>query len=779
MTRYVLIKLRPPATSHPFRVEVDADRWRIESPEHDAAGLRHLNQVLDQIRVAHPDARFFQSFPKFVRRLRGIDGSAAGDRRLALFFRIVFAQEMEAIAAAHRLQLEVLIDRIALSGPARSTCLEEQGYVEPSTAGGVGAIGAWELPGGTGDQAKIWVVDEGYDETHDDLPHDRIEYIVRPEGSPGRAHGTMVLGVLVARLEPAPVTGIAHGAQVFISSTHIYNSSDRTRLAIDDAVSDNRLTAGDVLLPEKETEKGMPLETEEDIAEAFCQAATLGITVVEPAGNSGSPVGPLSQLPEFLWPVMVGAWRPPGPAARARWSSANESSNYGERVDCQGWGSCVYTTQAGSTPYNPDFGGTSAASSMVAGVVAVVQSISKAAGRGPLPPFVVREKLRDPDLGQPQPKGDAIATPIGPQPDLQKILEDCDLLPDSYLRDSFDDDGSEPSSGGDPILQSPDIIPRRVESGDPQRDFGGRHWNEDFAQILDPGEPGWIYLRVRNRGPFGDHPGIDLYWAYPGTFVNPRSWFGNHIGHVDIRVPGLSTGDPRATRVVSPGVRWVPPAGMPHPCLIAVLHSRWDPAPALTAQSSDAAYVAFVRKHNNIALRNVIPSPPDGPFFWRFHLMVPRMAVGWTGIRMRPELPPKARLLIGLPQDRAEVFLRGSDLPLDKYEAGALFDDKGFFGEKQRLAYERVRKPFGDPRGAENVPSMWLAGDAVDLTFPRITLGPGQEVPLVVGADLSDASRGPARIVVEQWAGPGPQGIGTAGAVRVGRLNLEVSARGA
>ena len=102
------------------------------------------------------------------------------------------------------------------------------------------------------------------------------------------------------------------------------------------------------------------------------------------------------------------------------------SSNYGSRVDCYAWGEAV--TAPSSTAHAPyattactgDFGETSAAAAIIAGVALIVQGVVAQAEPGRrVAPGRLREILGDPALGT----GCVIAQGrIGVMPDLARIL---------------------------------------------------------------------------------------------------------------------------------------------------------------------------------------------------------------------------------------------------------------------------------------------------------------------------------------------------------------------
>jgi len=105
-------------------------------------------------------------------------------------------------------------------------------------------------------------------------------------------------------------------------------------------------------------------------------------------------------------------------------------SNWGARLDVQGWGQEVTTTGYGDLQgggnqdlyYTDVFAGTSSASATIAGVMTVLQSILRARGRRRLTPLEARRLLRS--LGSPQqddpsvPKG----ARIGKRPNLRTLV---------------------------------------------------------------------------------------------------------------------------------------------------------------------------------------------------------------------------------------------------------------------------------------------------------------------------------------------------------------------
>ena len=106
--------------------------------------------------------------------------------------------------------------------------------------------------------------------------------------------------------------------------------------------------------------------------------------------------------------------------------ACRDESNFGAAVHCHAWGDGVVTALAQG--WTNGFGGTSAASAIVAGVAAVVQGMHRAAHGTPLAATGVRALLADPALGTPQHTPPMHA--IGPMPDLRKLAAAIGAVPD-------------------------------------------------------------------------------------------------------------------------------------------------------------------------------------------------------------------------------------------------------------------------------------------------------------------------------------------------------------
>jgi serine protease len=305
-----------------------------------------------------------------------------------------------------------------------------QGYLGPAPHG-IDAPAAWRL-GARGQGVWFADIEGNWNPAHEDLPGDRIRHaggslIADPSW---RAHGTAVLGEVVGRDNGRGVVGIAPDVErVFTSSIGGVPVAD----AIDAAAE--QLRAGDVLLIELHTRgpigRYIPVEYWRDVFDAIRAATDRGVVVIEAAGNGAEDLdsriygGAFDRTHRDSGAIMVGAGGPPraGYADRERL----DFSNYGGRVDVQGWGRKVATLDYGDLQacagndrhYTGEFAGTSSASPIVAGAAVILEGIARGRGRV-LAPAELRALLRA--TGTPQ-AGDS-AQQIGPRPDLSRAIQD-------------------------------------------------------------------------------------------------------------------------------------------------------------------------------------------------------------------------------------------------------------------------------------------------------------------------------------------------------------------
>lgn len=308
-----------------------------------------------------------------------------------------------------------------------------QGYLGPAPHG-IDAPAAWRL-GVRGQGVWFADIEGGWNAKHEDLPGERITHVSgRPIKNPHwRAHGTAVLGEVVGLDNGKGIVGIAPDVErVFTSSI----GGVATAEAIDNAAEAMR--PGDVLLIELQGAgprgRYLPMEYWDDNYDAIEAATARGVIVIEAAGNGAENLdhraysGKLSRTGRDSGAIMVGAGGPPreGFEDRARL----DFSNYGSRVDVQGWGRKVATLDYGDLQncagteatytdrhYTGEFAGTSSASPIVAGAAILLQSYAKQHGRV-LSPREIRDILTH--TGTPQTSDPS--KHIGPRPDLSRAL---------------------------------------------------------------------------------------------------------------------------------------------------------------------------------------------------------------------------------------------------------------------------------------------------------------------------------------------------------------------
>lgn len=108
-------------------------------------------------------------------------------------------------------------------------------------------------------------------------------------------------------------------------------------------------------------------------------------------------------------------------------------SNHGNRIDVQGWGRRVTTCGYGDLQegpsenywYTDEFGGTSAAAAVVAGVLACLQGFRRAKGLRPLTSRQARDLVRASGSEQTTgPHGAPLTHRIGRRPNLRDLIDE-------------------------------------------------------------------------------------------------------------------------------------------------------------------------------------------------------------------------------------------------------------------------------------------------------------------------------------------------------------------
>ena len=293
---------------------------------------------------------------------------------------------------------------------------------------GIGATWAWNFSPARGEGIKLIDVEGGWTIDHEDLKLDGSELICGDNSNTfrWRQHGTAMLGMIIGYDNDYGVTGIASKVEVKLAS--IMN------VGIPNAINNaaGYASPGDIILiplgygcPSLPNQACLPVEYYEADFNTIQTATANGKIVVEAAGNGSQNLDDPSYNNYFnrnsrdSGAIMVGAG-----------SSSDHSplsfTNYGSRLDIQGWGENVMTTGYGYT-FNGDgdenqyywthFSGTSSASSMVAGAAILIQSYLKNVKGYTLNPTSMRQRLAI--TGTPQ----TGTNHIGPLPNLKNALQ--------------------------------------------------------------------------------------------------------------------------------------------------------------------------------------------------------------------------------------------------------------------------------------------------------------------------------------------------------------------
>ena len=353
--------------------------------------------------------------------------------------------------------LNDLMPAEAEAPPATPNFTNRQGYLNRAPEG-IDANYAWTRPGGRGRGVGIIDIEGAWRFDHEDLRQNQGGVI---GGTPTndrswRNHGTAVIGEFGADRNSFGCTGIAPDA---LTRAVSFFGGLGTAGAIRHAANSSR--PGDIILIELQRggprRRYLPLEFWPDDFAAIRYAVTKGVIIVEAGGNGGEnldhpdynnrPNGfpsswknPFNPANPSSGAVMVGAGNPPaGIHGRNRHPRTGEIyvdrarcgfSNYGKRIDVQGWGWEVTTTgygdlQGGSSEnmwYTDEFSGTSSASPIVVGALACVQGVLRAHGRIPLSPARARHLLRITGSPQQDAPGRPRTQRIGNRPNLRQMI---------------------------------------------------------------------------------------------------------------------------------------------------------------------------------------------------------------------------------------------------------------------------------------------------------------------------------------------------------------------
>ncbi len=333
-----------------------------------------------------------------------------------------------------------------------------QGYLDSSVLGGIGARSVWPLTRGSG--VRVRQIEWNWIAGHEDLNQNSVSGVLCLNQPSYAHHGTAVAGIISGLNNGYGITGIASEAdfgRVSFCTSCTFHTSPIPGLIPDyyscetDSFANvlprtlQQSIPGDIINVSAGYDS-VPFEAESGAYDAVRQAVLSDRIVVLAAGNSGINLDGVqnnifNRGYRDSGAIFVGAGTPDTNHRRVVDEPTSNgllwSSNYGNRLDLQGWGKSVTTTGGSLTTtntfdgdlfngggdinqyYTSVFDGTSAAAPIVSGAAALVQSFFRSRYNNYLRPMTMRALLRN--TGTPQ-GSDAASAPIGPLPDVERAI---------------------------------------------------------------------------------------------------------------------------------------------------------------------------------------------------------------------------------------------------------------------------------------------------------------------------------------------------------------------
>lgn len=408
--------------------------------------------------------------------------AAANIPDLTSFYRVL-ADDDQLDALAERMLNQNLVEGAYIKPPMEPPMLIEEGMSTPSVheappatpdftarqlyldaaPGGIDARFAWTKTGGKGQGVRIIDIEGAWRFSHEDLTQNQGGVVGGTQSTDirWRDHGTAVIGEFGGDENTFGITGIC--SQANVRAISIFGAGQSSGKAITDAA--NALSPGDIILIELHApgprNNFMDIGGQlgfiaiefwpADFAAIVYATSVRGVIVVEAAGNGAEnfddplyntrPAGfpatwrnPFNLANPQSGAIIVGAGAPP-PATHGRNHGADRSrlgfSNFGARVDVQGWGREVTTAGYGDLQgggnedlwYTDTFSGTSSASPIVVGAVGCMQGALRGASKPLLTSATARDILRNTGSPQQDEPGRPATQRIGNRPNLRQAFD--------------------------------------------------------------------------------------------------------------------------------------------------------------------------------------------------------------------------------------------------------------------------------------------------------------------------------------------------------------------
>ena len=324
--------------------------------------------------------------------------------------------------------------------PTTPNFISNQTYLNSNP--GVNMTYAWNL-GYFGQNIKVRDVEYGFNKNHEEFNDINIVLApgmtVHPDCTIAYTeHGTATMGVVFAQNSSYGVTGLAHGlSDVVLFPEWTVEFGYNRNYTVGQAI--NLCNRGDLLVLEMQaygaTGSGndfVPAEYNAVLWDLTKAATDAGIVVVAAAGNGNQNLDD-SQYSAYMskgnsGAIIVGA-------GSSNVNHSRESySTYGSRVDIQGWGNAVYTSGYIVLPslgndFNQtysNFSGTSSATALISGCVAVLQSYYFSHTNNYLTGPQINQILKSTGL----PQGTSVSGNIGPLPNMENAINYVDTILD-------------------------------------------------------------------------------------------------------------------------------------------------------------------------------------------------------------------------------------------------------------------------------------------------------------------------------------------------------------
>jgi serine protease len=172
-------------------------------------------------------------------------------------------------------------------------------HLDPAPVG-IDAEWAWTQSGGAGSGVGLVDLEQGWILAHEDLPAiATLPGVPQDVKTASERHGTAVLGIAVGVDNARGIIGVAP-TPAWVGVASHYRAADQSEGHVTDAIAavlaSGAISDGDVLLIEYQDSLNRPIEMVPSVRTAIQLATSLGVVVVECAGNGGLDLDAVPEL---------------------------------------------------------------------------------------------------------------------------------------------------------------------------------------------------------------------------------------------------------------------------------------------------------------------------------------------------------------------------------------------------------------------------------------------------------------------------------------------------